>query len=456
MSETAPTPSTPRAASTTPGRVVALHPDGDARGELATGELVRVPGGVPGDVGAFTITHRGKNATWARLAEVTTPSPDRVAAPCPVVAECGGCPWQMVAPAAQREARLAFLREGLGDALAEATVHPTVTSQAPGGYRTRALMVLRHVGGALRLGFYAPRTNDLVPAEGCAVQHPRLNAALAAARDVLAKTDLATWRSEDRPGHIRALAMKLDPTTGDGLLTLVVTRDDPRFDRLAPLLQAIPGVAGVHLCRNDAPAGPLLSGAARRLSGASRLTLHLGAVTVQVGPLAFVQTHHAVAAAMIDAVLELAPAAVAHVADLYAGVGVFGLALRDRAGAVTLVEASPDATRDARANASRLPGAAHVKVVEGDAAALAAGVLRGGADELVVLDPPRAGCRPEVLAAVAAKRPGTLIYASCSPRSLARDAAALNEAGYVLRDLVPLEMFPHTPHLEVVAKLTLR
>ncbi|TNF31926.1 MAG: class I SAM-dependent RNA methyltransferase, partial [Deltaproteobacteria bacterium] len=387
----------------TPGRVLSLHPDGDARGELDGGEPVRVHGGVPGDVGELAVVHRGKNATWTRVHALSTPSPDRVTPPCALVESCGGCPWQMIAADAQRTARVSFLREALGDVLGEATVHPTVTSPTDVGYRTRAMMMLRHVGGALQLGFYAPRTNDLVAVDACPVQDPRLDRALLAARDVIAETDLASWRGADRPGHVRALAMKLDPTTGDGLLTIVATRDDPRFDRLAPALQAIQGVAGVHLCRNDAPGGQLLRGSVRRLSGASRLTLHLGPVTVQVGPLAFVQTHHAIAVAMIETVLGLAPERVAHVADLYAGVGVFGLALRDRADAVTLVEASPDAIRDARANASRLPGVDHVTVVEGDAGEEAAKVLRGGPDELVVLDPPRAGCRPPVLAAVAAK-----------------------------------------------------
>jgi len=446
-------PATPRD-DLVAGRVLSLHPDGDARGELDGGAPVRVHGGVPGDVGELAITHRGKNATWAKVHALSTPSPDRVEAPCPLVLSCGGCPWQMVAPEAQRAARLTMLRDALGETLGDAVVHPTVAAEPPFGYRTRAMMMARHVGGALQLGFYAPRTNDLVPVDACPVQDPRVDAALLAARDVFAGTELATWRNPERPGHLRALAMKLDPTTGDGLLTIIATRDDPRFDRLAPALQAIEGVAGVHLCRNDAPGGQLLRGSVRRLSGASRLTLHLGPVTVQVGPLAFVQTHHAMAVAMVEAVLGLAPERVGHVADLYAGVGIFGLALRDRADAVTLVEASPDATRDARANASRLPNVDHVTVVEGDAGEHASAVLRGGPDELVVLDPPRAGCRPPVLAAVADKHPGTVIYASCSPRSLARDLRALEKAGYALRDLVPLEMFPHTPHLEVVAKLT--
>lgn len=444
-----------------PGRVDALAPDGDARGLALPPDAaplpVRVRGGVPGDAGLLRVLHRGQNATWVELAELHTPSPERVDAPCPVVARCGGCPWQAVSRDAQRQARLDHLLAALGDLAGGARVHPTVADPASTGYRTRALMMLGRVGGAPRLGFFAPRTDDLVPAESCHAQHPALNATLAAARDVLAPILRPSPRApRGEPLLIRALAMKLAPTNagGDGLLTLIARRDDPRLDRAAPALLALPHVAGVHLVVNDAPAGQLLRGPARHLAGARRLALDLGALSLLVGPTAFVQTHHAVARALIAAARDLAPPRVDHLLDLYAGVGAFGLALRDRAAAVTLVELNPDAIRDARANASRLPDAAHVTVVEADAADAAATHVRGGPNELVILDPPRAGCAPAVLSPLTARRPATILYISCNPRSLARDLAVLVDAGYTLTDLIPLEMFPHTPHLEVLARLT--
>lgn len=450
-----------------PGRVDALAPDGDARGLAlppdAPPHPVRVRGGVPGDAGLLRILHRGQNATWVELAELHTPAPDRVEAPCPVVARCGGCPWQMVSRDAQRHARLDHLLAALGDLAATARVHPTVADPASTGYRTRALMMLGRVDGAPRLGFYAPRTDDLVPAESCHAQHPALNATLTAARDLLAPILRPHRGRPPAPLLVRALAMKLAPDDAGhapGLLTLIACCDDPAFDRVAPALLALPHVAGVHLVVNDAPAGQLLRGPARHLAGARRLALDLAAapddpaLSLLVGPTAFVQTHHAVARAMLSAARDLAPPRVAHLVDLYAGVGSFGLALRDRADAVTLVEINPDAIADARANAARLPDADHVTVVEADAADAAAAIVRGGPDELVILDPPRAGCAPSTLAPLAARHPATVLYASCNPRSLARDLAVLVGAGYALTDVVPLEMFPHTPHLEVLARLT--
>ncbi|PIE20065.1 MAG: 23S rRNA (uracil(1939)-C(5))-methyltransferase RlmD [Proteobacteria bacterium] len=431
----------------------ALAADGTARAVVDDREL-RVRGGVPGDRATLRIDHVGKHAAWATVVGVDRPSVDRVEAPCPVVLRCGGCPWQMVAPQAQTARRETLLRESLGDALPpEATFHPTVSAGEPVGYRTRALMVARHVAGALRLGLYAPRSNDLVPAEGCVVQHPRLNQALEAARDVLAGTNLGTWRGPNRPGDLRALSLRLDPHRGEGLLTIVAPKPDHRLTGIARALLDIPAIAGVHLCLNDRPGGQLLAGRVRHLAGATRQRIDFGDTTVLAGPLAFVQTHHAVAEAMVARVAKLLPQRVDHLVDLYAGVGVFGLTLRGRAGGVTLVERGADACRDARANTSRLPACDHVEVIEGAVEQRVTDALTGGPAEAVVLDPPRAGCRPGVIEALVARAPGTIVYASCGPKALARDLRALTAGGYRLTDVVPLDMFPHTPHVEVLARL---
>jgi len=438
------------------GHVTTLAPDGESRASLDDGTVVRLRGGVPGDRLDLRILHRGQNATWAEIAEVTAPSPARVEPPCPHVAACGGCPWQAVSLDAQRAARDTHLRDAFGPLVGAHNLRPLEAVAAPTGYRTRAMMMARHVDGALRLGFYAPRSTELVPAEGCPVQHPTVNAALLAARDLLAQSGLTSWRGPGQPGTLRAVVFKIDPKTDLGLLTIIATRDDPRFDGLGEALREIPAVAGVHLVVNPTPNGQLLRGPARRLAGASRLSLHVGALSLLVGPAAFVQTHHAMTERMVETVLALSPPHVDHVADLYAGVGLFGLALRSRAAAVSLVESNPEAIRDARANASRLPDASHVAVYEGDAAALAERTLAAApaGATLVLLDPPRAGAHTAVLDAIATAKPQTVLYVSCHPKALARDAETLANAGYTLDALVPFEMFPHTPHLEAIARFT--
>ncbi|MGM0574907.1 MAG: 23S rRNA (uracil(1939)-C(5))-methyltransferase RlmD [Myxococcota bacterium] len=419
---------------------------------LAEGVEVRVPGGVPGDRGVLRIVHTGKNAVWGKVHDLTVPSPDRVSTFCDVVDRCGGCPWQSVSAEAQRRARLAGLEAALGDLLDGARRHPWAGPVADRGFRTRALMMARKHRGRLRLGFFAPGTNDLVPAERCPVQDARIGTALEEVRFRLHRRRVTTWEGAGSDGLLKAALLRMDPAVGAGLLTLVVTRDDESLPALARELVGIPGVAGVHANVNPADGGPVLGPETRHLAGARYQEVRYGSLALQIGPTAFLQTNHAVALALLEVVAGLTPGRMAHLADLYAGVGVFGLALSRRAERVTLVERSPAAVADARRNAARL-GAEHVTVLEADAAEVAAD-LPGPPPDAVVLDPPRSGCGPAVVDAIAAL-PGRprVIYVSCGPKGLARDARRLVEAGFRVTDLVPLDMFPHTPHVEALVAL---
>ncbi|MCA9514649.1 MAG: class I SAM-dependent RNA methyltransferase, partial [Myxococcales bacterium] len=193
-------------------------------------------------------------------------------------------------------------------------------------------------------------------------------------------------------------------------------------------------------------------GPTRHLAGAKRLHLDIDGVDILCGPMSFVQTQHAAASALVRIARELVPERVTHLVDLYAGIGVFGLALCGRAERVTLVEENADAVRDAEATIARGNGFDRVRIVAGDAAQVADGVLDGAPGTCVLLDPPRAGVAEPVLAAIARAAPETILYVSCHPTSFARDARELAGAGYRCDVLVPVEMFPHTPHLEVVAR----
>jgi 23S rRNA (uracil1939-C5)-methyltransferase len=316
-------------------------------------------------------------------------------------------------------------------------------------------MMLRHLGGHLRAGFYAPHSNDLVAAERCPVQDPRLNAALDAARAALDEPGLSSWRGADRPGLLRALLLRIDPATAQGLLTIVASRDEPRLTAIAKGLVSIQGIGGVFLNVNPSDGGAVLGPQTRHLAGARRQEVTFGPLTLEVGPTAFLQTHHAAGAALVEVVSDLVGPTVGHLADLYAGVGVFGLSLMGRAERVTLVESSQSAVADARHNAARL-SAPHVTTQHGDAAELTPRLV-AAADppDVVVLDPPRAGCRPPVVEALAgAGGPRRIVYVSCNPVSLARDLAVLVAGGLRITDIVPVDMFPHTHHVEVVVALS--
>lgn len=437
-----------------PGHVRRLGEADGAIVELETPDGpvdVRVPGAVPGDQLFVRLGHVGQHAAWGTIERLDVPSPDRRQAPCPVVLRCGGCPWQMVDLAAQQRIRQEDLSARLGPLAAATVWHPWAPRPRATGYRTRALMMARRVRGRLLTGFFAAGSDDLVAVEACAVQNPTVDRVLRDAGGVLDRAGVTTWRDATRPGQLRALLFRLDPRQEGGLLTLIVTHD-LGLQTVAGALLAIPGVTGVHANLQLAAGGAVLGAETRHILGAERQTVQIHDTVLEVGPTAFLQTRHDAAEAVVARLHAWLPAGVDHLVDLYAGVGVLGLTLRHRAKRVTLVERDPAAVADAAHNVQRL-AAAHVAVV-GAAAEVFCAELATLQPDAVVLDPPRAGCAPAVLAALAALPATTrLFYVSCHAASLARDLHVLAAADWQVAELAPIDMFPHTPHAEWVVGL---
>jgi 23S rRNA (uracil1939-C5)-methyltransferase len=190
-----------------------------------------------------------------------------------------------------------------------------------------------------------------------------------------------------------------------------------------------------------------------KLHGHSHVREQIAGLTFLVSPTAFFQTNALAAATLVDMVLAEAPAASSlRVADLYAGSGLFTLVLAARGHLVTAVEESAQAVEDGRANArlNRLDD--RVRFICGRVEAVLPRLAKLGAD-LAIIDPPRAGCPPAVLAMLLDQRPPLLLYISCNPEALARELPAIIAAGYTVRRVQPLDMFPHTTHIETVVSL---
>ena len=419
-------------------------------GESDDGQHFRIAGGVPGDRVQARVLHVGKHRTWSRVYRVLKPSDERVSAPCEVMTRCGGCPWQAQALDAQRRARRVALETALSAVVPSELIGAWRGGDAVTGYRNRALMMARHLGGRLRLGFFEARTNVLVPAPDCAAQDPRLNVALEAVRVLLERHGVSTWRGPERPGWLRALSLRMDPVEGEGLLTLVVSGLRPELERLSRQLLSVEGVAGVHVNVNERVGGGVLGPHTKHLSGARRQRVSVGPVSLSLGPTSFVQTNLKAAECLVNALLEVASGPYDHVVDAYAGAGFFALAMAARARRVTAIEMVPEAAEDAVFNAKQL-GLEHLEVISAKAGeGLKELVNSGATPDLVILDPPRAGCSSDVIEALLSLRATPrLIYVSCNPKSLARDLGRLCDGGvFKVESLIPVDMFVHTPHVE--------
>lgn len=401
------------------------------------GVPVWVEGALPGERVRAAVTHRGAKAWYARAEEPLRPSPARRPPACPHYGVCGGCTLRHAELAWQRSAKRARVAEALD--LSLDSVAPVLPSPASDGYRALAKLVL---GPGGRLGSYAPRSHRVVEMRGCPVHAPAIEAAADRVREALG------GRS---PPWLRYVVLRASLSAGAVAATLVV-RDlkAPGLDALAGQLKFLPLsrlVAHENRAEGDAIFG----------AGPERLLFDRGPVIERLGPIvqdlrsgAFAQVNPQAAAALYALVTELAPPAGARVLDLYAGSGGIGLTLAAQGAAqVTAVERVEAAVRAAEAAAEAIG-------VQGRYRAICAPALETPLDppaDIVILNPPRRGLEEGLAARLLARPAPRIVYVSCSPKSLARDLGLLR-AGYAIEAVRPVDLFPHTRHVETVLSLT--
>ncbi len=395
---------------------------GAALGRRA-GQVIFVPGGIPGEAAQVEIIEDKGRYAHARLVEVLEPSPDRVTPRCPHVPECGGCQWQHIAYPRQLQLKTEIVRDQLArvGGVADPPVRPTLPSPSPWGYRNR---VTFGVGDDGQLGFQRAASHDIVPIVECHIADPRLMA-------LYDDLDL------DLPGLLR-LALVAGSAADDLLLAFETEGDEP------PGLSVDFPVSCVQLV-GGADAIPV------NLVGRNHVTYQVAGHTYRASAGRFFQINTAVAATLVKLVLDwLAPSSADTLLDAYCGVGLFTLPLAERAGLVVAVELDPGATEDLMLNLGEIE---NVEVIEGPVEAVLPDLVAGEPLQGAVVDPPRQGLDVAVVDALVKNGPPKLVYVSCDPATLARDVKRLARGGYALTNVQPVDMFPQTFHVETAALL---
>ncbi len=428
-------------------------PDGLAR---IDGYVVFVPGALPGEDVRAEITSAKAKLARAALRGVERPAATRVAPECRHFDECGGCDWQHCAYDAQLQLKTARVRSALQHALGAAAaevVAPMVGPLQPYEQRTKVALQLEVHGGRLRAGLRQRRSMQLVPLHECPVSQA---SAFALAR--AAATALRRGVPEAEQSALRAVVVRAAAGTGEHAVLLVAGRQHVTgVDAVAGEL-ADAGATTVAVNLNPGPRARLLGPRTHVVHGPPRITERIDGLTYQCSPAAFFQTSAFGAEWLVQNVPALLRAGADDRAlDLYCGGGLLSLALARTCRAVTGVERNAAAVGDARASAAA-SGLHNAKFTCGAAAQVARRLLdrRGPRTQIAVLDPPRAGCDAELLDLIGKSDLQRLAYVSCDPSALARDADALTERGFALQHVQPLDMFPHTHHVECVAVMQRR
>ncbi|MGV8039268.1 MAG: 23S rRNA (uracil(1939)-C(5))-methyltransferase RlmD [Thermoanaerobaculaceae bacterium] len=434
-----------------------LDEDGLGVAQLGGHEL-RVPLALPGERVEVNLGRRGAGAAYGRLERVLLPSVHRVPSPCRHAGSCVACPLVAMA----YEAQLALKRERVGEAigryprLAGTEVREVWAAPDPLGYRATAKLSLARTRSGVIVGMNRPGSRMVVDTPACPVHHPLVNAVAVAVRKEATRLRLDVFDPETERGLLRFVVVKVAPARRSAMVVLVASRRDlGTLTRLAKGLEAqVPEVVSVFGSVNTSDSGMVLGREMFRILGAPDLFDQVGDVRLRISPAAFFQVNHAQAARIYAQVREWAALTKAETAlDLYCGIGPIALHLARDAGRVLGIELVPDAVRDARANAEA-NGLGNCSFRAGDAIELlrsAAGRVERPA--VAVVNPPRAGCEPAVLSALAGLRPRALLYVSCNPDTLARDLDLLAGHGFRTAEVQPVDMFPQTAHVECIARL---
>lgn len=396
---------------------------GDGVGRV-DGRVVFASGGLPGERVRVRLTDRQAAFARGRVVDVIEAMPERVPSFCPLERICGAADWRWIDSAAQRRFKAAILREQLHKLAAIDVPVAPPPATPPLGYRTTADL---HVAGST-IGYYRPGSRSVAEIPACCLHHPLINQALGALVPLL-----------DRRVTLRDVTLRCSPETG--MVLGVLDGRGPLRELARRWRSALPSLVGVTDARG------------RVIDGRNWIERRVGDLRVRVSARSFFQINANQVAPMVDrvrALLDLQPND--RLLDLYCGGGLFALSCTATAESVVGVEEWQPAVDDAIASA-RDNGIANATFHVGKAEQIVASI--DGPIDCVVLDPPRRGCAPEVLDALAARRPRRIVYVSCHPGTLARDCRQL-AAHYAIRSAEVIDMFPQTSHVESIVCLDRR
>jgi 23S rRNA (uracil1939-C5)-methyltransferase len=422
------------------------------------GFVVFVRRGLPGDRVRARVTKVKRGFAEALAVDVVVPSALRVEAPCAHYPACGGCRFQDLAYEAQVAAKEEQVRDALRriGGIAEAPLEPILPAESQFHYRNKLEYSFTTTPSGPALGFHkAGRWDEVLEIEKCWLTTDLGNAIRNAVRDWAREEGLEAYDQAEGTGYLRHLVYREGRNTGQ-VLVLLVTAPGEKFERgyLVEVLRRFPEVRSIHWAVNDTPS-EVTNLPTTLLWGEDAIEEELLGQRYRVRPNAFLQTNTEMAERLYALAIEYAAlTGTETVYDLYCGTGTIGLALAPHALSVWGVDISEESIACALENLE-LNSIGNAAFFAGNVGQVLEELReRAGDPDVVVVDPPRAGLAGKALRRTGELGAGRIVYVSCNPTTLASDVKVLRaEYGYELRRVRPVDMFPHTPHVETVSLL---
>lgn len=432
------------------------------------GMAVFVDQTVPGDRVIIRIFRKKKNYAEARVIELIQSSPFRIIAPCEYSGFCGGCKWQFL----KYEQQLLYKRQHVLDSLEhighikDVTVHDTIPSELIFGYRNKMEFscsdrrwLLPHeleqtdADMGFGLGLHVPGTfHKVIDIRECLLQPDLGNQLMAEVRTFIRSSDKPVYGLRSHSGFWRFLVLRHSVAHDQWMVNIVTAEDDrgtvqPLADRL---MERYPKVVSIINNITSRKAGVAIGDVEHTLAGSDIISDKIAGFKFEISANSFFQTNTRGAALLFKTVEKYAGLTGSEtVLDLYSGTGTIPILLSEHSKAVTGIEIIESAVADAEKNCLK-NGISNCRFILGDIRKCLSQITQR--PDVLIIDPPRAGMHKDVVKQVLELGAGRLVYVSCNPATMARDLQIMQES-YRLEEVQPVDMFPHTYHVEAVAKL---
>ena len=424
------------------------------------GFTVFVDGGLVQDKIKVKITKSKKNYAVGDMIEIIEKSPFRVARKCSEnLRQCGGCQIQELDYQKQLDIKTNEVKQVISriGKLDDVVIHDTLGMEHPFRYRNKAQFPIQKKDNMPVIGFYKKKSHDLISTDECIIQHEVNDKIIKIIKTYIRAYNVSIYDEKTHKGLLRHVVTKVGFTTGEVMIVLVANgKKLPYLKELASVLKEnIPGFKTLVVNVNTQKTNVILGKENIVAYGDGMIRDYIGELVFEISPLSFFQVNPLQTEVLYTKALEYANLGENDtVFDIYCGIGTISLFLAQKAKKVYGIEIVEDAIKDAKRNA-KINNMDNVEFYVGKAEEVVPKMYQEGKRaNVVVVDPPRKGCDEKVLDTIISMQPDRVVYVSCNPSTLARDLAYLNERGYKCHEIQPVDMFPHSVHVENVAWLS--
>ncbi|MFA5524277.1 MAG: 23S rRNA (uracil(1939)-C(5))-methyltransferase RlmD [Tissierellales bacterium] len=423
------------------------------------GYTIFTEGGLIGDRVAVKITHTKKKYSLGKTIKIIEPSKYRIDMKCDISDYCGGCSLQGLDYNMQLEFKTNKVIKDLKKigGLDDVAIHHILGMDNPNRYRNKVQIPVGIENGEVVIGFYKKGSHDIANIQICNIQHEVADKAVEVIREYINEFSIEPYDNRTGNGLLRHIIVKNSFKTGDTMVVLVTNGNTlPYSNELVKMLKnKIPDLKSVIQNINTKRTNLVMGTKSQTIYGEDKIIDYIGELKFNISAESFFQVNPLQTEVLYNKALEYADLiGYETVFDIYCGIGTISLFLAQKAKKVYGIESVSQAVKDAKENA-KINGIKNVEFYSGNAEEIFPELYEKGIRaDIVIVDPPRKGCDPKVIETIIKMNPKKVIYVSCNPSTLARDLKILSENGFKVMEVQPVDMFPHTTHVETVALIT--